>query len=138
MSVNTTFDFNAYHRAWAERLLRDPTVKRTIAVLGRPFHPPIPIIVCADGFTVSAQASEGNYSTPRVTAAWPYTEVELGYPSEEQPILTPFAEEPGDPTDTVYGYVPVALLEAVVESHGGCVNWPEPDDDEALYLSTPQ
>ena len=37
-------------------------------------------IICADGFTMSVQASEYHYSTPRRTDAESYTEVEVGYP----------------------------------------------------------
>ena len=32
-----------------------------------------------------------------------------------------YAENPDDPTDTVYGWVPVEVVEAVVNNHGGIV-----------------
>lgn len=32
-----------------------------------------------------------------------------------------YAENPSEPTDTVYGYVPVSIVEAVINSRGGIV-----------------
>lgn len=32
-----------------------------------------------------------------------------------------YAENPDEPTDTVYGYVPVSVVEAVINSRGGIV-----------------
>ena len=77
-------------------------------------------ITCADGFNVSAQASQSNYCSPRENVG-PWDSVELGYPSEAVPEFMKYAEEPARPTDTVYGWVPVAIVEAVIEAHGGMV-----------------
>jgi hypothetical protein len=65
----------------------------------------------------------------------PYTEVECGFPSvRPEPWACPhdegecsrtgerwecYAENPDDPTETVYGYVPVAMVQALLDSHGG-------------------
>ena len=32
-----------------------------------------------------------------------------------------YCEIPETPTETVYGYVPVGIVEALIESHGGMV-----------------
>lgn len=77
-----------------------------------------PRVMCADGYTVSVQAGRGMYSTPREDAD-SYTRVELGYPNMEDAELTPYAENPDAPLDTVYAYVPVEIVDAVLEKHGG-------------------
>jgi len=77
--------------------------------------------ICEDGFTLSIQASEVHYCTPRITMANGnvYTEVEVGFPSDEEPDLMEYAEEPDKPTETVYGYVPIDILDSVLLKHGG-------------------
>ena len=46
----------------------------------RPGANQIPEIVCKDGTTLSVQASEFHYCTPRDNKG-PYTHVEIGFPS---------------------------------------------------------
>lgn len=78
---------------------------------------------CADGFTVSIQANtDGHYCQPRDTNydGTPWA-VELGYPSEADDRLMEYAEDKDRPTNTVYGYVPLDVVEAVVADHGGIV-----------------
>lgn len=76
---------------------------------------------CADGFEVSIQASSYHYSAPRDNSGV-YFEVELGFPtSEPTPEIMRFAEDRDNPTDTVYGYVPIELVDALIELHGGLV-----------------
>jgi len=77
-----------------------------------------PKIICADGFTVSVQASLTHYCSPRDNYG-PYSEVELGFPSQEEPDIMDWAEDPDAPTGTVYGYVPVTVVAAVIDKHGG-------------------
>ena len=77
-------------------------------------------VVCADGFTMSVQASERNYSTPKDDVG-PYTEVEVGFPSSYDYHLSSYAENPDTPTETVYGYVPVDTVIMCIDSHGGMV-----------------
>lgn len=80
-----------------------------------------PSIRCLDGFRISVQASEYHYCDPR-TNEGPWTHVELGFPSQVEPLLWPYAEGPGEWTDTVYIRVPIELVAAVIELHGGfCV-----------------
>ena len=85
-------------------------------------------IVCYDGFEVSVQASSVHYSTPRDNEG-PYTHVELGYPLEPVEAWVEYAEDPDDLTKTVYPYVPIELVEAVLEAHGG-VDWWEINSTE--------
>ena len=77
-----------------------------------------PRIECADGFVMSVQASHFHYCTPREDEG-PYSEVKVGFPSAQDPDLQPYAETPENPTGTVYGYVPIEIVEKVIENHGG-------------------
>jgi hypothetical protein len=79
-------------------------------------------IVCADGFSMSVQASSHSYSTPRVDGALRYTHAEVGYPSEREILLMRWAEDEDAPTDTVYGYVPVQVIYTVCAKHGGILS----------------
>jgi hypothetical protein len=83
------------------------------------FYPPLPRIVCADGFSMSVQGNYGAYCAPRDSYESGYYEVEVGYPSERVPELMEYAEDSTKPTDTVYGYVPVEVVERIVDDHGG-------------------
>lgn len=81
-------------------------------------------IECKDGFTMSVQGSEYNYSTPREdNPADGYTHVECGYPSSTPvtPALLDYAECGGNAkyTDAIYPYTPVEVVEAELEAHGG-------------------
>ena len=77
-----------------------------------------PRVKCADGFTISVQAGKGLYSNPRVDADF-YSEVELGFPSCEDPLIRPYAEDWKAPCKTVYAYVPVYLVDELLQKHGG-------------------
>ena len=96
-------------------------------------------ITCVDGFKLSVIAGPGAYSTPKPelipsipayvydgtvdpTYDGPYTHVEVGFPSqrpEPWSEWSQYAEEPGEPTLTVYPYVPIELVRALVNTHGG-------------------
>jgi len=99
--------------------------------------PKNPEIECRDGFTVSVQADEGAYCTPRENyPSTPYTHVECGYPSSK-PVtkeLCEFAELCGTDqyTETVYGYVPIAIVQAELDAHGGIVEGRMPSNVEAF------
>lgn len=78
-----------------------------------------PKIVCADGFTMSVQASAFHYCTPRDSFG-PWNSVEIGFPSERVEAFMPYIDgEASDPTDTVYGYVPIELVAQAIVDHGG-------------------
>jgi len=84
----------------------------------------LPHIVCTDGFTMSVQVGYSLYSTPKKVAKR-YSEVEIGYPSEHEPLIEEYAEcftfeeLDIDFTDTIYPYVPVKIVDNVLEKHGG-------------------
>ncbi len=86
----------------------------------------LPHIVCEDGFTMSVQVGYSLYSTPKKVAKR-YSAVEVGYPSEHEPLIEEYAEfipfgdedEEPDYTDTVYPYVPVKIVDKVLKKHGG-------------------
>ena len=76
-------------------------------------------IECNDGFSMSVQGGTSfHYCTPRENVN-EYEEVEIGFPSEKEELIMQYAENKDEPTDTVYGYVPIETVEAVVEKHGG-------------------
>ena len=74
---------------------------------------------CEDGLRLSVQANEATGCSPRESGAERYTTVEVGFPSEPIPELLQWAEEPHHPTETVYLYVPVEVVRAVIQAHGG-------------------
>lgn len=74
-----------------------------------------PRIFCKDGFSVSVQASIFHYCEPRgILDDGEYDSVECGYPNIDVPELHPFQEEIG-----VAAYVPIDLVDSILESHGG-------------------
>lgn len=77
-----------------------------------------PRLLCNDGFSISVQASKFHYCRPRLDGAQDYEEVELGYPSNEDELINDYAED-DDYTRTVYGYVPIEVVEKLIEKHGG-------------------
>lgn len=77
-----------------------------------------PRITCADGFSMSVQAREAAYCSPRNNVG-PWSACEVGYPSEAEPLLMDWVEDANRPTDTVYTWVPVEVIDAVIAKHGG-------------------
>lgn len=75
-------------------------------------------IYCIDGFNMSVQGSSGAYCYPRETSSW-YDKMEIGFPSAVEPLIMRYAESPEDPLGTVYGYVPVDIIQRVIDNHGG-------------------
>lgn len=84
---------------------------------------------CKDGTTLSIQASQFHYSTPRRDEG-PYTAMEVGYISDpkDERITPPDAwreYSDGEFPSDVYGYVPVELIDQFIEAHGGRVEQEE-------------
>ncbi len=74
--------------------------------------------VCPDGFSISIQANEYAYCEPRQDFG-PYTEVELGYPSDIPPdYILKYSENDDDYTQTIYAYVPLELVIKMLAEHG--------------------
>ena len=85
----------------------------------------LPQIVCSDGFKMSVQVGYSLYSEPKKVAKR-YSKVEIGYPSDHEPLIEEYAEsfyddgeDVTDYTDTVYPYVPVKVVNKVLKKHGG-------------------
>ena len=84
----------------------------------------LPKIVCSDGFSMSVQVGSSLYYTPKKVAKR-YSAVEIGFPSEDEPLIEKYAESYYDPdvdfkyTETVYPYVPVRVVDKVLKKHGG-------------------
>ena len=84
----------------------------------------LPHIVCSDGFEMSVQVGYSLYSEPKKVAKR-YSAVEIGFPSEDEPLIEKYAESYYDPdvdfkyTETVYPYVPVRVGDKVLKKHGG-------------------
>ena len=89
----------------------------------------LPQIVCSDGFKMSVQVGYSLYSEPKKVAKR-YSKVEIGFPSEREPLLEEYVElgifdlqsndeKFVDYTDTVYPYVPVKVVNQVLKKHGG-------------------
>ena len=98
-------------------LSEDPLMKH-IATSSR-----LPQIVCSDGFTMSVQVGFSLYSTPKKVAKR-YSAVEIGFPSDHEPLIEEYAEtfhqeDVTDYTDIVYPYVPVKIVNKVLKKHGG-------------------
>lgn len=70
---------------------------------------------------MSVQASHSHYCSPRTTIyskhSFYYSKMEVGFPSEVEELLLPFAENKENPTKTVYPYVPIAIIENVIAKH---------------------
>ena len=115
--------------------LKDDLGRPGHQMVGMTFLPHLPKVVCQDGFSMSVQASETHYCSPRDSIG-PWDRVEVGYPSArpepfEPTYIVGLAEAVGwtqfmdrmdedtDPTKTVYGYVPLALVEYTIKLHGG-------------------
>ena len=77
-----------------------------------------PRLYCNDGYSISVQASAFHYCYPRLNGAKNYESVELGFPSMEDELINEYAEGL-DYTETVYGYVPIEIVEKLIEKHGG-------------------
>lgn len=82
----------------------------------------LPRVYCKDGFSISLQVNNGNYcSSENGTRAFGLSleRIEWGYPSQEIDGVKYNAEKKFDTTHTVGGYVEVALIDELCESHGG-------------------
>ena len=85
-------------------------------------------VICADGYSVSIQASDSAYCQPRkdFKDIAMYHSFELGFPSKEDETIMEYCEDARDPTGTVYPYVPREVVEKLIEKHGGITALREP------------
>ena len=77
--------------------------------------------VCADGFSISIQASPAHRCKLSQAENQPYESLELGFPSEKEPLILRYAEEKRYPMDTVYNYVPWKVVEKMLNKHSGII-----------------
>ena len=90
---------------------------------GVPIHVKMPCqmprLVLADGTSLSVQAGEYSYSSPRDNNG-PYASVEVGFPSTTPPeTWKQYCEDWDTPTNTVYAYIPLSLVLIFIGAHGG-------------------
>lgn len=90
-------------------------LKRTYSIGEYGFQETRPRIMCRDGFSMSVQASEGMYCLPKENLkSGNYKYCEVGFPSEPVELLEPYDAGPG-----VFAYVPVEIIEHIIDKHGG-------------------
>ena len=75
-------------------------------------------IICEDGYCISVQGSSFHYCNPRIDNADLYSKLELGFPNKEDELINDYAED-SDYCHTVYGYVPVEIVDKLMKKHGG-------------------
>lgn len=75
-------------------------------------------VVCADGLRMSIQAHRGGYCNPRDSRG-PWNEFEVGFPSEKVDEIMQWQDGDGDPTQSVYSYVPADAIAQAIINHGG-------------------
>lgn len=74
------------------------------------------LVVCVDGTSLSVQASETHYCTPRNNQG-PYSEVEVWCisPMPEPGLITEFDYSSEEPS----AYVPIEAVAQFIDAHGG-------------------
>ncbi len=82
-----------------------------------------PYVICNDDFEFSCQASYSHYSEPKGLAD-EYSEVEIGFPSLNDRIIEKYREDYGweedcGLTNPVYPYVPVKVVDELIQFHCG-------------------
>ena len=69
-------------------------------------------IICADGFSMSVQASSKHYCLPQEDGLEKYSHYEVGFPSEQPTYFADYA------TGSIYPWVPVEYIVAEINYHG--------------------
>lgn len=77
-------------------------------------------VCCLDGFNVSVVFFPGTYS--EMESDGTFVSVELGFPSQDEPLLSTLAEDSNNLSETVYPYVPVGVVDEILRKHGGIVD----------------
>ena len=84
-------------------------------------------IICKDLFYMNIKASEKYYCYPKKYEVI-YTHVEVSYLSMKVDELMKYTEDHDISTKTIYKYVPVKLVEKIIEDHGGLYT------DDIIYV----
>ena len=77
----------------------------------------IPSHTCKDGFKISIQGHYGAYSKPREECSNIYQYESMEIKTSEQVESLKKYQDGED--STIYGYVPLELIEALIVEHGG-------------------
>ena len=77
-----------------------------------------PRIFCNDGFNFSVQGGSGHYCYPRKNVK-EFIEMEIGYPNQVEDLISEFADDNYNLTETVYPYVDINIIQQVINKHGG-------------------
>ena len=77
----------------------------------------VSIKLCKDGFSISIQASKYHRSSKSGENRDLYDTVECRFPTEIPDNIMEYCEDPDEPLDTVYNYVPVKLVEELIDYH---------------------
>jgi hypothetical protein len=77
-----------------------------------------PLIYCMDETTLSVQSGAHNYCTPQDNNG-PWTHVEVGFPSKHFELLDEYQDGDDVPEKSVYGYVPIEIVEECIAQCGG-------------------
>ncbi len=85
-----------------------------------------PAMECADGFKMSVQGHWGAYSQPRDDFADHYAKVEVMVFGGTEPLFDAERSAEVYDGDAIYGYIPVSVVAAVIEKHGGLLVAPAP------------
>ena len=88
---------------------------------GRAFKKQAPYVVCADGATISVQASRIHCCHPRDDEG-PYTKVEVGFPTnvDEMPASwKEYATDADQAVADIYAFIPIELVAQFIDEHGG-------------------
>ena len=75
-----------------------------------------------EDLTISIQANEFAYCLPRTKndSYTDYFQLELGFPNFTPPdYIMEYADDPDDPQETVYGYVPYELIQRMIDELRG-------------------
>lgn len=78
-----------------------------------------PKLICKDGFSLSIQAGYGMASSPKISFAESYTDVEVGACSLYEPLFEDYGSSEPFTSLPIYSYVPVKLVEQIILKHGG-------------------
>lgn len=78
-------------------------------------------ILLNDGNSLSIQASDGHYCSPRIDLDdySEYNQFEIGFPSCHIDEISDRQDGSGDHTESVFGYVSKEVIEALIEARGG-------------------
>ena len=79
----------------------------------------VPRIYCHSGLNFSVQIGDNAYCHPRTWTAEKWSKAEIGFPNDIIPEIMQYAEDADTPLKTVYGFVPVSIIEDVIENNGG-------------------